>query len=43
MDEALDWAARIPGALHGAIEVRPVHEGEDSSTAHESEREGVAS
>ena len=25
MDEALDWAARIPGALHGAGEVRPVH------------------
>jgi hypothetical protein len=25
LDEALDWAARIPGAQHGAIEVRPVH------------------
>ena len=25
MDEALDWAARIPSAEHGAIEVRPVH------------------
>ncbi len=25
MDEALDWAARIPGAHHGAVEVRPVH------------------
>ncbi len=25
MDEALEWAARIPGAEHGAIEVRPVH------------------
>jgi len=25
MDEALDWAARIPGAEHGAVEVRPVH------------------
>jgi hypothetical protein len=25
MDEALDWAARIPGAAHGAIEVRPVY------------------
>jgi len=23
--EALDWAARIPAAEHGAIEVRPVH------------------
>jgi hypothetical protein len=43
MDEALDWAARIPGAAHGAIEVRPVHEGEDSSDAHLAETEGVAS
>lgn len=25
LDDALDWAARIPGAEHGAIEVRPVH------------------
>ena len=25
MDDALDWAARIPGAEHGAVEVRPVH------------------
>ena len=25
LDEALDWAARIPGAEHGAVEVRPVH------------------
>jgi hypothetical protein len=25
MDEALDWAARIPGASHGAVEVRPLH------------------
>ena len=25
MDEALDWAAKIPGAQHGAVEVRPVH------------------
>ena len=25
IDEAVDWAARIPGALHGAIEVRAVH------------------
>ena len=25
VDEALDWAARIPGAHHGAVEVRPVH------------------
>ena len=25
MDDALDWAARIPAAEYGAIEVRPVH------------------
>jgi hypothetical protein len=25
MDTALDWAARIPGAEHGAVEVRPVY------------------
>jgi hypothetical protein len=24
-DEAIGWAARIPGASHGAVEVRPVH------------------
>ena len=25
IDDALDWAARIPATEHGAIEVRPVH------------------
>ena len=25
MDEAIDWAARIPGAAHGAVEVRPIY------------------
>jgi hypothetical protein len=25
MDEAIDWAARIPAAAQGAVEVRPVH------------------
>jgi len=25
MDEALDWATRIPAAEHGAVEVRPVY------------------
>lgn len=24
LDEAVEWAAQIPGARHGAIEVRPV-------------------
>jgi hypothetical protein len=25
IEQALDWAARIPGAEHGAVEVRPVY------------------
>ena len=25
IDDALDWAARIPAAEHGAIELRPLH------------------
>jgi hypothetical protein len=25
LDDALDWASRIPAAEHGAVEVRPVH------------------
>lgn len=25
LDEAVDWAARIPGAERGAVEVRPVY------------------
>jgi len=25
MDDALGWAARIPAAEHGAVEVRPAH------------------
>jgi len=25
VDEAVDWAARIPAAEHGAVEVRPVY------------------
>jgi hypothetical protein len=24
LDEAIAWAARIPGASHGAVEVRPI-------------------
>jgi hypothetical protein len=26
LDEALDWAAKIPGAKYGSIEVRPIME-----------------
>lgn len=29
IDEALDWAARIPAATTGAVEVRPVHVDEE--------------
>ncbi len=25
IDDAVSWATRIPGAAHGAVEVRPVH------------------
>ena len=28
-DDAVTWAARIPGAGHGAVEVRPVHVDEE--------------
>jgi hypothetical protein len=26
LDEAIDWAARIPGARTGKVEIRPVHD-----------------
>jgi hypothetical protein len=29
-DEAVAWAARIPAATHGAVEVRPVHVDEEA-------------
>ena len=45
MDEALDWAAKIPATRYGAVEVRPVHEQEDggSEAALAGSREEVAS
>jgi hypothetical protein len=30
IDEAVDLAARIPGATHGAVEVRPCHVNEEA-------------
>jgi hypothetical protein len=33
IDEAIDAAARIPGAKHGSIEVRPIYELMDTSSA----------
>ena len=32
MDEALDWAAKIPGASHGAVEVRQIHMDEENGS-----------
>jgi hypothetical protein len=46
MDEAVDWAAKIPGARHGAVEVRQVHaQDQDDADAPPTaaEREEVAS
>ena len=45
MDEALDWAAKIPATSYGAVEVRPVHEQDDggSEAALAGSREEVAS
>ena len=43
MAEAVDWAAKIPGAERGAVEVRPIHESEDNSAARAARNEGVAS
>ena len=37
MDEALDFAARIPGAETGAVEVRPCYVDESAGQAVESE------
>jgi hypothetical protein len=31
LDEACGWAAKIPGARHGAVEVRPVEANEEGS------------
>jgi hypothetical protein len=32
LDEAVSWAARIPGARHGAVEVRQVHVDEEAGS-----------
>ena len=32
IDEACGWAARIPAARHGAVEVRPVHVDEEEQS-----------
>jgi hypothetical protein len=33
LDEALDWAAKIPGAEHGAVEVRALYVDDEGSEA----------
>lgn len=33
LDEAIQWAGRIPGALHGSVEVRPIMELSRGDTA----------
>jgi hypothetical protein len=35
LDEALSWAAKVPAAAHGSIEVRPVMEYERQTTGAE--------
>jgi hypothetical protein len=32
IDEACEWAAKIPAARHGAVEVRPVHVDEEEQS-----------
>ena len=32
LNTALDWAARVPNARTGTIEVRPLQEGSDAAT-----------
>jgi hypothetical protein len=45
LDEAIELAARIPGARHGSVEVRPVWEfaGADDTTAGQGNRASVGS
>lgn len=35
LDEAIKWAAKIPGAVRGSIEVRPIWEIPDSATGQD--------
>jgi hypothetical protein len=43
LEEAVDWAARIPAAEHGAVEVRQVHVDEEPAEPAAGERVEVAS
>jgi hypothetical protein len=43
LDEAVEWAARIPAAEHGAVEVRQVHADDEPEAATAPEHAEVAS
>jgi hypothetical protein len=44
LDEAVDWAAKLPSAEWGVTEIRPVMDtGDAGGTAHERDRQGAAS
>jgi hypothetical protein len=43
LEEAVEWAARIPAAEHGAVEVRQVHVDDDAQDAAAPEHAEVAS
>jgi hypothetical protein len=42
LDEALDWAAKVPGAQTGCVEVRPVMIYEGMQEAHDRQGEAVS-
>lgn len=42
LDDAIGWAARIPGAQHGSIEVRPVMDYEAAGGGHDEQAERAA-
>ena len=42
LDDAIGWAARIPDAAHGSVEVRPVMDYDDAGAEHPDEaRQGA--
>jgi hypothetical protein len=43
LDEAIDWAAKLPHAEHGTTEIRPVMEYVDPRLAEHGQTEGAAS
>jgi hypothetical protein len=43
LDEAVDWAAKIPGAAHGSVEVRPVMQYEGAGAEGAAQEEAARS